>query len=70
MKASRDAKAHVARQKETTMHHGPFYNTAQLVAAVHQASLFDEFAGRLRQGAVAFTLAPQLAQADDTLGGK
>ena len=52
------------------MHHGPFYNTAQLVAAVHQASLFDEFAGRLRQGAVALTLAPQLAQAADTLGGK
>ena len=52
------------------MHHGPFYNAAQLVAAVHHASLFDEFAGHLRQAAVAFTLAPQLAQAADTLGGK
>jgi hypothetical protein len=52
------------------MHHRPFYHAAPLVAAVHQASLFDAFAGRLRQGAVACTLAPQLAQAADTLGGK
>jgi hypothetical protein len=70
MKASRDAKAHVARLKETTMHHGPIYNATQLVAAVHQTSLFDEVAGHLRQGAVAFTLAPQLAQAAGTLREK
>ena len=52
------------------MHHGPLYHAAPLGAAVHQASRFDAFAGRLRQAAVAFTRAPQLVPAADTLGGE
>ena len=44
--------------------------TAPLVAAVHQAALFDAVAGRLRPAAVAFTRALQLVPAADTLGGE
>jgi hypothetical protein len=52
------------------MPHGPLYHAAPLVAAVHQAALFDAVAGRLRPATVACTHALWLAPAADTLGGK